>query len=158
MQKIRPFLWFDNQAEEAMNFYTSIFKNSKVKNVSRYGDGGPGPKGTVMTASFELDGQEFIALNGGPLFKFTEAISFLVNCETQAEVDELWEQLLAGGGKESQCGWLKDRFGVSWQVIPKALGEMIGDKDRAKAGRAMQAMLKMKKIDIAAMRRAFEGN
>jgi predicted 3-demethylubiquinone-9 3-methyltransferase (glyoxalase superfamily) len=157
MQKITPFLWFDNQAEEAMNFYTSIFKNSEVKTVSRYGDAGPGPKGTVMVAKFELEGQEFMALNGGPRFKFTQAISFVVNCTSQEEVDALWEKLLAGGGAEDACGWLRDRYGLSWQIIPTALGEMMSDPDKQKAGRAMQAMLKMKKIDIAEMRRAFEG-
>jgi len=157
MQKITPFLWFDNQAEEAMNFYTSIFKNSKVKTVSRYGDAGPGPKGTVMVAKFELEGQEFMVLNGGPRFKFTQAISFVVNCTSQQEVDELWEKLLAGGGAEDACGWLRDKYGLSWQIIPTALGEMMSDPDKQKAGRAMQAMLKMKKIDIAEMRRAFDG-
>jgi predicted 3-demethylubiquinone-9 3-methyltransferase (glyoxalase superfamily) len=157
MQKITPFLWFDNQAEEAMNFYTSIFKNSKVRTVSRYGDAGPGPKGTVMVAKFELDGQEFMVLNGGPRFKFTQAISFVVNCASQQEVDELWEKLLAGGGAEDACGWLRDKYGLSWQIIPTALGEMMSDPDKQKAGRAMQAMLKMKKIDIAEMRRAFDG-
>jgi predicted 3-demethylubiquinone-9 3-methyltransferase (glyoxalase superfamily) len=157
MQKITPFLWFDNQAEEAMNFYTLIFKNSKVKTVSRYGDAGPGPKGTVMVAKFELEGQEFMVLNGGPRFKFTQAISFVVNCTSQEEVDNLWEKLLAGGGAEDACGWLRDRYGLSWQIIPTALGEMMSDPDKQKAGRAMQAMLKMKKIDIAEMRRAFEG-
>jgi predicted 3-demethylubiquinone-9 3-methyltransferase (glyoxalase superfamily) len=157
MQKITPFLWFDNQAEEAMNFYTSIFKNSKVRTVSRYGDAGPGPKGTVMVAKFELEGQEFMVLNGGPRFKFTQAISFVVNCASQQEVDELWEKLLAGGGAEDACGWLRDKYGLSWQIIPTALGEMMSDPDKQKAGRAMQAMLKMKKIDIAEMRRAFDG-
>jgi predicted 3-demethylubiquinone-9 3-methyltransferase (glyoxalase superfamily) len=145
------------QAEEAMNFYTSIFKNSKVKTVSRYGDAGPGPKGTVMVAKFELEGQEFMVLNGGPRFKFTQAISFVVNCTSQQEVDDLWEKLLAGGGAEDACGWLRDKYGLSWQIIPTALGEMMSDPDRQKAGRAMQAMLKMKKIDIAEMRRAFDG-
>ena len=126
MQKITPFLWFDNQAEEAMNLYVSLFKNSKILSVSRYGEGGPGPAGTVMTATFQLDGQEFMALNGGPEFKFTEAISLFVNCETQEEVDELWEKL-SEGGEKSQCGWLKDKFGLSWQIIPTALGQMLGD-------------------------------
>jgi predicted 3-demethylubiquinone-9 3-methyltransferase (glyoxalase superfamily) len=156
MQKITPFLWFDDQAEEAMNFYVSIFKNSKVGRVARYGEAGPGKKGTVMTASFQLDGLEFMALNGGPLFKFNEAISFFVTCETQEEVDELWEKLLAGGEK-SRCGWLKDKFGVSWQIIPKALGEMLGVKDPQKAQRVMQAMLKMDKIDIQGLKRAYDG-
>jgi predicted 3-demethylubiquinone-9 3-methyltransferase (glyoxalase superfamily) len=125
MHKITPFLWFDDKAEEAMNFYVSIFENSKVGSVTRYGDAGPGPKGTVMSATFQLDGQDFFALNGGPLFKFTEAISFFVNCETQKEVDELWEKLTAGGGTPQRCGWLKDKYGLSWQIIPKALGEIV---------------------------------
>ncbi len=155
MQKITPFLWFDNQAEEAMNFYVSLFKNSKILSVSRYGEGGPGPAGTVMTATFQLDGQEFMALNGGPYFKFTEAISLFVNCETQEEVDVLWEKLLEGGA-EQQCGWLKDRYGLSWQIVPAALGEMLGDPDPKKAQSVMQAMLQMTKIDIAALRRAYD--
>jgi len=153
MQKITPFLWFDGQAEEAMNFYTSIFKNSKVGNVSRYGEAGPGPKGSVMVASFELDGMRFTALNGGPMYKFTEAISLFVSCETQAEVDELWEKLSAGG-EPGRCGWLKDKFGLSWQIIPKALGELMGDKDSRKAGAVVQAMLGMNKIDIAGLKKA----
>lgn len=153
MQKIVPFLWFDGKAEEAMNFYVSIFKNSKVGKVTRYGEAGPGPKGTVMVATFELEGQEFIALNGGPQFKFTEAISFSVNCETQKEVDELWERLTAGG-EEGQCGWLKDKFGLSWQINPSILGKLLGDKDPEKAKRVMQAMLKMKKIDIKRLQEA----
>src|SRR5919205_2203950 len=128
MQKITPFLWFDNNLEEAMTFYTSIFKNAKVVNVSRYGDAGPGPKGTVMTATFQLEGQEFMALNGGPHFKFTEAVSFFVSCETQQEVDELWAKL-SDGGQEGQCGWLKDRFGLSWQIVPRALGQLLRDPD-----------------------------
>jgi predicted 3-demethylubiquinone-9 3-methyltransferase (glyoxalase superfamily) len=155
MPKITPFLWFNDQAEEAMNFYTAIFKNSKITSVSRYGEGGPGPQGSVMTATFELDGQEFMALNGGPLFTFTEAISFFVNCETQAEVDELWEKLTEGG-EESQCGWLKDKFGLSWQIVPSVLGELLNDPDAEKAGRVMNAMLQMKKIDIAGLRAAYE--
>lgn len=155
MQKIRPFLWFDNQAEEAMNFYVSIFKNSKVGTVSRYGDAGPGPKGSVMSATFQLEGQEFMALNGGPLFHFTEAISFFVDCKTQEEVDELWGKLTAGG-QPSRCGWLKDKFGLSWQIIPSALMEMLQDKDPAKSKRVMQAMLQMSKIDIAGLKRAYE--
>jgi predicted 3-demethylubiquinone-9 3-methyltransferase (glyoxalase superfamily) len=138
-----------------MNFYTAIFKNSKINSVSRYGEGGPGPQGSVMTATFELDGQEFMALNGGPLFTFTEAISFFVNCETQAEVDELWEKLTEGG-EESQCGWLKDKYGLSWQIVPSALGELLNDPDAEKAGRVMNAMLQMKKIDIAGLRAAYE--
>ena len=155
MRKVTPFLWFDNQAEEAMNFYVSLFKNSKILSVSRYGEGGPGPQGTVMTGTFQLDGQEFMALNGGPYFKFTEAISLFVNCETQEEVDELWEKL-SDGGEISQCGWLKDRYGLSWQIVPTALGEMLGDPDPKKAQSVMQAMLQMTKIDIAALRRTFE--
>jgi predicted 3-demethylubiquinone-9 3-methyltransferase (glyoxalase superfamily) len=156
MQKITPFLWFDGNAEEAMNFYVSIFKNSKVLKVTRYGEAGPGPKGTVMSATFQLEGQNFYALNGGPQFKFTPAISFFVNCETQQEVDELWEELSADGQKE-RCGWLKDKYGLSWQIIPSALGEMLGDKDPAKATRVMQAMLQMNKIDIQALKQAYDG-
>jgi predicted 3-demethylubiquinone-9 3-methyltransferase (glyoxalase superfamily) len=153
MQKITPFLWFDGKAEEAMNFYISIFKNSKILSVSRYGEAGPGPKGTVMTAKFELNGQEFIALNGGPQFTFTEAISFVVSCETQQEVDELWEKL-SQGGQKSRCGWLKDKYGLSWQVIPTVLVELLQNKDPAKSSRVMQAMLQMDKIDIETLRRA----
>jgi predicted 3-demethylubiquinone-9 3-methyltransferase (glyoxalase superfamily) len=156
MQKITPFLWFDGQAEEAMNFYTSVFKNSKIGRVTRYGAAGPGPKGTVMSATFQLDGQEFMALNGGPQFKFTEAISLFVNCETQEEVDELWEKLSAGG-KKDRCGWLKDKFGLSWQIIPRALGEMLGDKDPEKSKRVMQAMLQMDKIDTKTLKQAYDG-
>jgi len=155
MPKITPFLWFNDQAEEAMNFYTSIFKKSKIGSISRYGEGGPGQPGSVMTATFELNGQEFMVLNGGPLFTFTEAISFFVNCETQAEVDELWEKLTEGG-EESQCGWLKDKYGLSWQIVPTALGELLNDPDAEKAGRVMTAMLQMKKIDIAGLRAASE--
>jgi predicted 3-demethylubiquinone-9 3-methyltransferase (glyoxalase superfamily) len=155
VHKITPFLWFDDKAEEAMNFYVSIFKNSKVGSVTRYGDAGPGPKGTVMSATFQLDGQDFFALNGGPLFKFTEAISFFVNCETQEEVDELWEKLTAGGGAPQRCGWLKDKYGLSWQIIPKALGEMLGDKDPQKSQRVMQAMLQMNKINIQRLKAAY---
>ena len=157
MQKITPFLWFDSQAEEAMNFYVGIFRNSKVLNVNRYPAGSPMPAGTVMTASFVLDGQSFIALNAGPVFKFTEAISFVVDCETQEEVDYYWRRL-AEGGEESQCGWLKDKFGLSWQIVPKQLGQLMSDPDSAKAGRVMQAMLQMGKIDIAALQRAHAGN
>jgi predicted 3-demethylubiquinone-9 3-methyltransferase (glyoxalase superfamily) len=153
MHKITPFLWFDGQAEEAMNFYVSIFKNSKVGKVSRWGEAGPGPKGTVMSASFELDGQPFHALNGGPHYKFTPAISMFVSCETQAEVDELWDKLCAGGAP-NRCGWLTDKFGLSWQIIPTALGAALGNPDAAKAARAMQAMMQMVKIDIAALERA----
>jgi predicted 3-demethylubiquinone-9 3-methyltransferase (glyoxalase superfamily) len=156
MQKISPFLWFDDQAEEAMNFYVSVFKNSKVGNVTRYGDAGPGPKGSVMTASFELEGQPFTALNGGPHFKFTEAVSFFVSCETQAEVDELWDKL-SEGGQTQQCGWLKDKFGLSWQIIPVALMELMNDPDPEKSRRVMESMLQMTKIDIAKLRQAYEG-
>ncbi|MDB4964907.1 MAG: hypothetical protein JWN44_596 [Myxococcales bacterium] len=156
MQKIIPFLWFDGNAEAAMNHYVSIFKNSKVLSVNRYGKGAPQPEGTVMVAKFQLEGQEFMALNGGPMFKLTEAISLYVNCETQLEVDDLWERLSAGGEK-GRCGWLKDKFGLSWQIIPTALGELLGDKDPEKASRAMQAMLKMSKIDVAELRRSQTG-
>jgi len=155
MQKITPFLWFDHQAEEAMNFYVSVFKNSKVLSVNRYGDAGPGPKGSVMTASFELDGQVFTALNGGPVYKFSPAISFVVHCETQAEVDEYWDKL-SEGGKENQCAWLDDKFGVSWQIVPNILIELLSDPDPAKSGRVMQAMLQMKKIDIEKLKQAYE--
>ena len=155
-QKITPFLWFDANAEEAMNFYTSIFKNSELLSVSRYGEGSPGQAGTVMTATFTLNGQTFMALNGGPHFKFTEAISFFVNCETQEEVDELWENL-SEGGEQGQCGWLKDKFGVSWQIVPTALGELLGDKDPEKSKRVMEAMLQMHKIDIEKLMQAHEG-
>lgn len=153
-QKITTFLWFDNNAEEAANFYTSIFKNSKILGTNRYGEAGPGKPGSVMAGSFEIDGQQFNVLNGGPAFKFNEAISLFVNCENQQEVDELWAKLIAGGGEESQCGWLKDKFGLSWQIIPRQLGEMLSDKDPEKAKRAMEAMLKMKKIDIKTLERA----
>jgi predicted 3-demethylubiquinone-9 3-methyltransferase (glyoxalase superfamily) len=156
MPKITPFLWFDNQAEEAANFYVSIFKNSKIVNVSRYGDAGPGPRGSAMTVVFQLNGQEFIALNGGPHFKFTEAISFSVDCKTQQEVDEYWEKLSAGG-KPQQCGWLKDKYGLSWQIVPSILGQLLGDKDPQKSKRTMEVMLKMTKLDIAALQRAYEG-
>jgi predicted 3-demethylubiquinone-9 3-methyltransferase (glyoxalase superfamily) len=153
MQKITPFLWFNDNAEEAMSFYVSIFKNSKILSVRRFGDAGPGPKGKVFTGTFQLEGQLFMALNGGPQFRFTEALSLFVDCKTQEKVDELWEKLSAGGEK-SQCGWLKDKFGLSWQIIPSALGEMLGDPDPVRANRAMQAMLKMKKIDIEALKQA----
>jgi predicted 3-demethylubiquinone-9 3-methyltransferase (glyoxalase superfamily) len=153
MQKITPFLWFDTQAEEAASFYASIFKNSRVKSVARYGDAGPGPKGTVMTASFELNGQEFIALNAGPKFKFSPAISFVVNCETQEEVDYYWEKLSAGG-RTDQCGWLTDKFGLSWQVVPTVLGQLMASKDPQKSQRVMKAMLQMTKLDIAKLQRA----
>jgi predicted 3-demethylubiquinone-9 3-methyltransferase (glyoxalase superfamily) len=152
MQKITPFLLMDGRAEEAMNFYTSVFKNSKIVNVSRAGDNGP-----VFSATLELDGERFILLNPGPKVQFNEAVSFFINCETQAEVDELWDKLLAGGGTPSQCGWLKDKFGVTWQVIPSALGRLMGDKDPAKAQRVMQAMMKMVKIDIAGLEAAHCG-
>ncbi|MCU1304100.1 MAG: 3-demethylubiquinone-9 3-methyltransferase [Candidatus Sulfotelmatobacter sp.] len=153
MQKIIPFLWFDGKAEEAANFYTSLFTNSKIVNVARYGEAGPGAKGTAISVTFELAGQRFIALNGGPQFKFSEATSFLINCETQPEVDDLWEKLSLGGEK-GRCGWLKDKYGLSWQVIPTALGDLLQDKDAKKSHRAMQAMLQMDKIDIARLRQA----
>jgi len=155
MQKITPFLWFDDKAEEAMNYYVSIFKNSRILSVARYGDAGPGPKGSVMTATFQLEGQEFMALNGGPYFKFTEAISLFVNCETQEEVDDLWEKLSAGGSK-GRCGWLKDQFGLSWQIIPSALGKMMQDPAPEKSKRVMQAMLQMDKIDIGLLKQAYD--
>jgi predicted 3-demethylubiquinone-9 3-methyltransferase (glyoxalase superfamily) len=154
MTKVTPFLWFDTQAEEAAKFYVSIFRNSKIVNVARYGEAGPGPKGSVMTVQFELDGQPFIALNGGPHFKFNESISFSVDCKTQDEVDEYWNKLTAGG-QESQCGWLKDKYGLSWQINPTVLGEMLSDPDPEKAKRVMGAMLKMKKIDIAELKKAY---
>ena len=153
MQKIVPFLWFDNQAEDAMNYYVSLFKNSKILNVSRYGEAGPGPKGTVMSATFKLEGQEFYALNGGPHFKFSQAISFFVNCESQPEVDWLWEKLSEGGQKQ-QCGWLIDKYGISWQIIPTVLGELLQGKDTARAQRVMQAMMQMDKIDIKTLKQA----
>jgi len=156
MQKITPFLWFDTQAEAAANFYVSIFKNSKVLSLTRCGDAGPGPKGSVLTAQFELEGLPFTALNGGPHFKFTEAVSFVVNCTTQEEVDHFWDQLVEGG-KESQCGWLKDKYGMSWQIVPTVLVELLQDKDPAKASRVMQAMMKMVKIDIETLKRAAAG-
>lgn len=152
-QKITPFLWFDNQAEEAMNFYTSIFKNSKIVSVTRYGEAGPGPKGSVMTASFQLDAQEFVALNGGPQFKFTEAISFVVKCESQEEVDNFWEKLCEGG-EESRCGWLKDKYGLSWQIVPTVLPRLLQDQDPEKSKRVMQAMMQMDKIDIETLKQA----
>jgi predicted 3-demethylubiquinone-9 3-methyltransferase (glyoxalase superfamily) len=155
MQKITPFLWFDEKAEDAANFYVSIFKNSKVGRVTRYGEGAPGPKGKVMSVTFELDGQEFYALNGGPIFKFTPAISFFVNCETQQEVDDLWGKLSAGG-EESKCGWLKDKYGLSWQIVPSVLGKMLQDKDSEKARRVMNAMLQMGKIDISRLQQAYD--
>ncbi|HWR35266.1 MAG TPA: VOC family protein [Clostridia bacterium] len=154
MDKISTFLWFDNQAEEAVNFYVSVFKNSKIKQVSRYPEGSPGPAGSVMVVSFDLDGREFLALNGGPHFKFTEAISLVVNCDTQEEIDYYWEKLSAGG-KEAQCGWLKDKYGLSWQVVPKVIGSLMRDPEKAK--RVMAAVMKMVKLDIAAMERAANG-
>ena len=157
MKNITPCLWFDDKAEEAASFYVSIFKNSKITNVSRYGDAGPRPKGTVMAVTFELDGDKFMALNGGPLFKFTEALSLVVNCGTQDEVDHFWEKLSAGG-REVQCGWLKDRFGVSWQIVPTILPEMLQDEDPEKSKRVMAAMLKMTKIDVQALKNAYEGH
>jgi predicted 3-demethylubiquinone-9 3-methyltransferase (glyoxalase superfamily) len=159
MQKITPFLWFDDKAEQAATFYTSIFKNSKIVNIARYGDAGAEvsgrPKGTVMTVAFQLEGQEFVALNGGPQFKFTEAISFVVNCQTQQEVDEYWEKL-SDGGQEVQCGWLKDKYGLSWQIVPTILSELLNDPDPKKAEKVMKAMLQMKKIDIKGLKQAYE--
>ncbi|HWS58621.1 MAG TPA: VOC family protein [Actinotalea sp.] len=157
MQSITPFLWFDDQAEEAAEFYVSLFPGSRIESVTRYPEGGPGPAGTAMSVSFVLDGLELQALNGGPAFSFTEAISLLVHAPTQDDVDRLWEGLLAGGGEPGQCGWLKDRYGLSWQVVPPALFELLGDPDPERAGRAMQAMLTMTKIDIAAMQAAAAG-
>jgi predicted 3-demethylubiquinone-9 3-methyltransferase (glyoxalase superfamily) len=154
-QKITPFLWFDHQAEEAANYYVSIFPNSKVVKVVRYGAAGPGPAGSAMTVEFQLDGQSFVALNGGPHFKFTEAISFVVNCQTQDEVDTYWEKLSAGGG-EVQCGWVKDKFGLSWQVVPTVLAKLLGDPDPEKSQRVMRAMLTMKKLDIRALEQAYQ--
>ena len=154
MQKITTFLWFDGKAEEAMRFYVSIFKNSKVGAITRYGDAGPGPKGTVMVVTFQLDGQEFIALNGGPQFTFSPAISLVVNCETQEEVDAFWDKLSEGGEKQ-QCGWLKDKYGLSWQIVPTVLGEMMQDKDAEKSQRVMKAMLQMNKMDVARLKQAY---
>jgi predicted 3-demethylubiquinone-9 3-methyltransferase (glyoxalase superfamily) len=158
MQKITPFLWFDDNAEEAVKFYTSIFKNSKIGKIARYDEAGEKaagrPAGSVMTVEFQLEGQDFIALNGGPHFKFTEAISFVVSCKTQAEVDYYWNKLTADGGKEVQCGWLKDKYALSWQIVPTVLGELLSDKDAAKSQRVMQAMLKMVKLDIKKLKQA----
>jgi len=154
MQKITPCLWFDDQAEEAARFYVSVFKNSKVGEISRYGEGAPKPKGSVLTVRFQLDGQDFLALNGGPVFKFTEAISLTVNCETQEEVDRMWEALSAGG-QQVQCGWLKDKYGLSWQVVPTVLGKMITDPDPARSNRVMQALMQMKKLDIKKLEEAY---
>ncbi len=156
MQKITAFLWFNDKAEEAAKFYTSIFKNSKVGKITRYGDAGPGPKGTAMTVTFKLDGTEFIGLNGGPHFTFSEAISFVVSCKTQREVDYYWDKLSAGGEK-GRCAWLKDRYGVSWQIVPAALGGLLADKDAAKSQRVMNAMLQMDKIDIKRLKQAYRG-
>ncbi|WP_261569245.1 VOC family protein [Frankia gtarii] len=156
MSSITPCLWFDDQGEQAAEFYTSIFPNSKITNIARFGPGGPRPEGTVMTVQFELDGREYVALNGGPAFTFTEAISLQVFCGSQAEVDEYWARL-TDGGQESQCGWLKDRYGLSWQIVPTALGELLGDPDPDRARRATEAMLRMKKIDVAELRRAADG-
>ena len=156
-QKITTFLWFDHEAEEAARLYVSLFPDSKILNIARYGEAGPGPKGSAMTVNFQLAGQEFIALNGGPMYKFTEAVSLMVHCEDQKEVDGLWNRLTADGGEESMCGWLKDKYGLSWQIIPTALFRLIGDSDPEKARRATEAMLQMKKIDIAALERAHAG-
>ena len=155
MQKITTFLTFNDQAEEAVKLYTSVFKNSKILSTTRYGDAGPGVKGSLMTANFELEGQEFVALNGGPSFNFSQGISLFVGCDTQQEVDAFWEKLSEGGSK-GPCGWLTDRFGVSWQIVPRVLGEMLASKDRAKADRAMKAMLQMSKLDIAKLKQAYE--
>jgi predicted 3-demethylubiquinone-9 3-methyltransferase (glyoxalase superfamily) len=155
MQKISSFLWFDGQAEEAMNFYVSVFKNSRIVSLTRYGEEGPGTKGTVMTGTFQLEGQEFMALNGGPQFSFSPAISFFVKCETQQEIDELWKKL-SEGGEKLRCGWLKDKYGVSWQIIPTALGEMLSDADPVKSKRVMKAMLQMDKMDIERLKQAYE--
>ena len=157
MQKITPCLWFDGKAEEAMKFYMSIFKNAKVVSVMRCGEAGPGPKGSVLAVTFELEGQEFMGLNGGPEYHFTPAISMFVKCKTQAEVDDYWEKLQAGGGKPVRCGWLTDKYGVSWQIVPTALGEMLQDKDAAKAQRVMRAMMQMVKLDVAALEKAYRG-
>lgn len=157
MQRIKPFLWFDDKAEEAMSFYTSVFEDSKVLGVSRWSEAGPGEPGAVMIATFEIEGVQFTALNGGPRFKFTEAISFEIDCETQEEVDYLWESLTAGGGEESMCGWLKDKYGLSWQVVPRILGDLMTDEDPEKAKRVTEAMLSMRKIEIVELQRAYEG-
>jgi len=157
MQKITPFLWFDNQAEEAVNFYVSVFKNAKVTGTTRCGEEGPGPKGSVLTVAFELNGQEFVALNGGPQFKFTEAISFVVNCETQEEIDYYWEKLTAGGGQEIECGWLKDKYGLAWQIVPAAIWGWMQDKDPVRSQRVMHALMQMKKLDLPTLQRAADG-
>jgi predicted 3-demethylubiquinone-9 3-methyltransferase (glyoxalase superfamily) len=157
LQKIKPFLWFDKEAEEAANFYCSIFNNSKILRIERYPEGGPAPAGSVMVVGFQLEGQEFVALNAGPRYKFTEAISFVIDCETQEEVDRYWNQLTGNGGQESMCGWLKDRFGLSWQVTPSALPRLLSDTDKSKAQRVMHAMMQMRKIDIPTLERAAAG-
>ncbi len=161
MQKITPMLWFDSEAEEAARFYTSIFKDSKIKTITRYGDSGAKasgrPKGSVMTVAFELEGQEFVGLNGGPQFKFSEAVSFVVNCQTQKKIDELWGKLTAGGGQPGPCGWLKDRYGLSWQIVPTALNELLQNKDPKKSERVMAALMKMGKLDIETLERAAQG-
>jgi predicted 3-demethylubiquinone-9 3-methyltransferase (glyoxalase superfamily) len=155
MQRITPFLWYDNQAEKAANFYTTIFKNSKITNIARYGDAGPGPKGSVMIVTFQLEGQNFTALNGGPTFKFTPAISLFVDCETQEEVDQLWDKLSEGGRKD-RCGWLQDKYGLSWQIIPRALQTLMSDPDPKRSSRVMQAMLQMDKIDVSKLQEAHD--
>jgi predicted 3-demethylubiquinone-9 3-methyltransferase (glyoxalase superfamily) len=157
MQKITPFLWFDSQAEEAAHFYVSVFKQSRIGRIARYGDAGPGPKGSVMTVEFTLDGQDFVGLNGGPQFKLSEAISFSVACKTQEEIDDFWAKLTQGGGQESQCGWLKDKYGLSWQIVPDVLLAMMSDPDPQKSKRVMEALLKMKKLDIATLEKAYRG-
>ena len=157
MQKITPFLWFDTQAEEAARFYVSLFKNASIGQISRYGDAGPGPKGQAMTVSFELDGLKFTTLNGGPIYKFTEAISLQIDCADQAEIDHLWSNLTADGGEGGRCGWLKDRFGLSWQIVPANIAALVGGDDPAKSQRAMQAMMQMGKLDVAALERARAG-
>lgn len=156
MQKITPFLWFDASAEEAARFYVDIFKNAKIKAIARYGDAGPGPAGSVMTVTFEIEGQEFIALNGGPMFKFNESISFVVNCKNQNEIDYYWERLLQGGGQTQACGWLKDKFGVAWQIVPISLAEMVSDGSTARANSVIKAMLEMVKLDEAKLRAAYD--
>jgi predicted 3-demethylubiquinone-9 3-methyltransferase (glyoxalase superfamily) len=156
-QKITPFLWFNNQAEEAANFYTSVFKNSNISSISRYGDEGPGPKGTAMVVPFQIEGQEFMALNGGPLYSFTPAISFMVSCDNQQEIDELWEKLTSDGGQEVQCGWLTDKYGLSWQIVPTVFGHMMQSKDSTKTKRVMRAMMQMKKMDIQMLEDAYAG-
>ena len=156
MPKISPFLWFDNQAEDAANFYTSIFKNSQIVGIARYGEAGPGKKGSVMTVAFQLDGQDFVALNGGPQFQFTPAVSFVVNCKTQEDVDHFW-RALSQGGRTDRCGWLTDKFGLSWQIVPTVLGELLQDKDASKSKRVMEAMLQMDKIDVRKLKQAYEG-